>query len=139
MCLLKTLEDGTSVTYDDITWERKNRSKLLKLSFVTALASVHLLKLSRNWYFASFVPYFLLNYMDKKYVPYAQIESFYKYVYERRKADHNYLSNQQRINEAISKDVSSETLSALTEELKLSNLTVYEAANGIYNSYLDQA
>ena len=76
--------------------------------------------------------------MDQKYAPYAQIESFYKYVYERRKADYNFSQNQQEINDALNKAFPTETISALRDELKSANLTVYEAANNVYQSYVDQ-
>ena len=132
----KKLPDGTSVTYDDIKWERKNNKNLLKLSFFTAIFSVNILKLSRNWYILSFIPYCLINYMDKKYVPYAQIESFYKYVYERRKADFNFKQNEKEILEKLNQNNSPELISSLQTNLKSANLTVYEAANDIYLSYL---
>jgi len=77
--------------------------------------------------------------MDQKYVPYAQIESFYKYVYERRKANHTFLQNQNEVRETLSKSFSEETLNTLSDHLKASNLTVYDAANNIYSQYLQSA
>jgi hypothetical protein len=136
----KALEDGTSVVYDDVEWERKNRRRLLQLCLVTSIFSVHFLKLSRNWYFMPFISYSLVNYMDRKYVPYAQIESFYKYVYERRKANHNFIQNQNEIRtNLLNNNFSDEKIEALGHQLKYHNLTVYEAAHNIYEKYLDHA
>ena len=115
---------------------KKNNKILLKFSFITAIASLQFMKLSRNWYILSFIPYFLINYMDRKYVPYSQIESFYKYVYERRKADFNFKQNQQEILEKLNQNNPHELISSLQNHLKSSNMTVYEAANDIYLSYL---
>jgi hypothetical protein len=76
--------------------------------------------------------------MDRKFVPYAQIESFYKYVYERRKADYYFNHNNSEITAILHKNHTPESISALTNELKTANLTVYEAANSIFQSYLNQ-
>lgn len=125
--------------YDDVEWERKNRRRLLKLTVFTGIVAVHFLKLSRNWYIAPFIPYFLINYMDKKYVPYAQIESFYKYVYERRKANYNFTQNQNEIEVSLKNNYSEDKLEDLRLQLRYSNLTVYEAADRIYRNYLEIA
>ena len=75
--------------------------------------------------------------MDRKYVPYVQIESFYKYVYERRKANYNFNNNQMDITTSLHQIHSPESISALRDDLKAANLTVYEAVNNIYHCYLN--
>jgi hypothetical protein len=78
--------------------------------------------------------------MDMKYVPYAQIETFYKYVYERRKANYNFNQNQNEIRtNLLNNNFSDEKIDALSYQLKYHNTTVYEAAHNIYEKYLDHA
>lgn len=78
--------------------------------------------------------------MDKKYVPYAQIESFYKYVYERRKANYNYIENHNEIRTKLNNNnFTDEKIDALGDQLKYHNITVYEAAHRLYEKYLEHA
>lgn len=100
--------------------------------------AVHFLKLSKYWYVASLVPLLLVNYMDHKYVPYGELENFYKYAYERRKASSLYKTDNSDIEKEL-EFIDKEAYNKIKEELKNSNKTLYEVASDFNEIYLQAA
>jgi hypothetical protein len=129
--------EGSSVSYSDVTWSRKSYKGLLYFSLFTLISS-RVLKMSRYWYIVAFVPAAMIYYMDKKFVPYAEIENFYNYVYERRKAENLYKSNEKEIEGELSA-FDQENYSKLKAELIRSNRTIYEVAQDLDEMYLQAA
>ena len=76
--------------------------------------------------------------MDKRFVPYGEIENFYKYLYETRKSnvlysvDKNDVSNQLA---AVDKDC----FEKIKSELVRSNRTLYEVVQDLDEIYLRAA
>lgn len=64
---------------------------LFSLGFGVVCRNVYLM--SRYWYAACLLPGMLVCYMDKKYFPNEEIENFYRYVLERRKAQDAFSMN----------------------------------------------
>jgi hypothetical protein len=129
--------DGSSVTFSDVTWSRKSFKGLLLFSLSTLIAS-RLFKMSRYWYVVSFVPAALICYMDRKFVPYAEIENFYNYVYERRKAESLHKNYEKEIEGELSA-FDQENYSKLKAELIKNNRTIYEVAQDLDEMYLQAA
>ncbi len=93
--------DGNSVSYTDVKWGRNNFSKYLLGSLVVGTVFHRTLKMSRWWVVGAFVPSMLLCYMDTKFVPYGEIESFYTFVNEKRKSEANYKMNASQIEKEL--------------------------------------
>ena len=127
--------DGSRVKYTDITWTRTARYKFLAGCLVTGAFAHNILRMSRWWYFVSLAPFVIFSYLDRKFVPYGEIESFYKYVYERRKAENLFKSHEKEIDSELLK-LDKENFSRLKEELTKSNTTLYEASQDLDELYL---
>ncbi len=129
--------EGTSVSFSEVNWTRKNYSRLMASSFII-LVGARLLKMSRYWYFASFLPAAMVCYMDRKFVPYGELENFYSYVYERRKAESQFKSHDKEV-EAELAQLDKDNFAKLKSELIRSNKTVYEVAQEVDELYLQAA
>lgn len=89
-----------------------------------------------NWWLLTFgVPYFLALKFDNKFVPYSEIENFYKYVYERRKAETYYKVHNKGLEEDLNK-IDSNSYNQIKNELLKANSTLYEAVQDLDESYL---
>jgi hypothetical protein len=126
--------DGTHFSFDEIAWSRRNSSQLFLGSLLIA-SSARFLKLSRYWYFVSFAPALILAYSDRKFVPYAELENFYSYVYERRKAESLY---KQGLDEEFAK-LDKENYEKIKNELVRDNKTLYEVSQELDELYLQAA
>jgi hypothetical protein len=129
--------DGTSFSYDEIAWSRKNWSKLI-LGSVAIVLSARFLKLSRYWYIVSFAPALIMCYSDKKFVPYGELENFYSYIYERRKAEALYKHEQKALDAELSK-MDKENYEKIKNELVRDNKTLYEVSQELDELYLQAA
>jgi hypothetical protein len=130
------LEDGTNVKYNDVTWKRKDLKKYVGFSFLFGLSMVKIFQFSKFWYAGCFVPVTLLYILDRKSVPYSEFENFYKFVYEKRKANVIYNKNHEQFeNEVTDK----ETYEKLKKILINTNKTIYEVNQEINEAYLNAA
>ena len=134
---VKKSVDGQSINYSDVNWSRKNIGSLFGASVLIA-TSAHFLKLSRYWYFVSFVPAMLVLYMDRKYAPYGELESFYNYLYERRKAEAQFKLAEKEIDGELAK-LDKENYSKIKSELIQTNKTLYEVGQELDELYLQAA
>lgn len=76
--------------------------------------------------------------MDKRYVPFTEIENFYKFLYEKRKADVLYkINNGDILNQIESSDKS--CFEKIKKELEKSNRTLYEVSQDLDEMYLRAA
>ena len=92
-----------------------------------------------NWWIAAcFIPSLILHYSDRHFVPYSEIENFYKYVYERRKAETCYKNEKEEVQNQLNQFNSNE-LNELKGELERTNRTLYEVGQNIDEMYLDAA
>ena len=80
----------------------------------------------------------LLNHLDKKFVPYGEIEKFYKYVYERRKAETNCKNDDSQIEKELSK-MDNNNYDMLKNLLVKSNRTLYEVSQDLDEMFLRAA
>ncbi len=129
--------DGTPFSYDEVAWSRNNSHKLFLRSLLI-IATARYLSLSRYWYFVSFAPALILSYSDKKFVPYGEIENFYNYVYERRKAESLFKNEGKAIEEELNL-LDKTNYNKIKSELVRSNKTLYEAAHELDELYLQAA
>ena len=74
--------------------------------------------------------------MDKKFVPYTEIENLFKFIYERRKATCLYKNNHTSIQKEL-ESVDKVVYSRIQKELTDSNKTLYEANNGLNALYIN--
>ena len=74
--------------------------------------------------------------MDKKFVPYTEIENLYKFVYERRKANSLYKSHHSAVQKEL-EGFDKGLYAQVEESLKKSNKTLYEASNGLNALYIN--
>jgi len=102
------------------------------------IALTRYLKLPNWWVAACFVPNFILYAADRHFVPFAELENFYKYVYERRKAETFYKTEKDEINKHLNQLNSCE-LNSLRSELERTNRTLYEVVQNLDEMYLDAA
>ena len=129
--------DGTSITYTDVKYKSTNTKIFLILAPILA-TTAHFLKMSRYWYVVSFAPFAIVSYMNTKYVPYGEIESFYNYLYEKRKADSQFKLSENEVDSALS-SLDKATYSKVKNELIDSNKTLYEAVQELDEVYLQAA
>lgn len=132
------LENGTKVDFDEITLRRKNLVNLKWLCLLFGLTTTFYFKRSRYWLIGSFVPYFLIKYMDQKYVPYTELENFYKYVNERRMAEALYKGDDNSIEKELSA-LDKETYESIKNELLRTNRTIWEVQSDLNRMYLHAA
>ena len=129
--------DGTPFSYDEVTWSRKNSGSLL-IGSLLIVATARFLRLSRYWYFVSFAPALILSYSDKKFVPYGEIENFYNYVYERRKAESLFKNEGKAVDEELNL-LDKKNYDQIKRELVRTNKTLYEVAQELDELYLQAA
>lgn len=77
--------------------------------------------------------------LDLKNPPIGEIESFYKFVYERRKADNIFRNHFEDVQKSLGNENDKAILETIKEELKRSNSTVYESFNDLDVAYLRAA
>ncbi len=130
--------EGSQLKYSDITWSRKNRGPLIALCLGSGIFAHQILKMSRWWYLVCFAPAILTSFMDCKFVPYGELENFYKYVYETRKADALFKSYEKEITNQLSK-LDQENYLKLKDELLRNNATLYEVGQDLDEHYLTAA
>lgn len=102
------------------------------------IAITRALKLPNWWMAASFIPSLIIHISDRHFPPYAELENFYKYVYERRKAETFYKDEKEQIENSLNK-ISSPELKSLKSELERTNRTLYEVVQNVDEIYLDAA
>jgi hypothetical protein len=102
------------------------------------MAFTRYLKMPNWWIAACFIPNLLLHYSDRRFVPYSEIENFYKYVYERRKAETYYKNEKEEVQNLLNQFNSIE-LNDLKNELERTNRTLYEVRQNIDEMYLGAA
>ena len=127
--------EGSRVHYTDITWSRSTRLPLLGVSLLTGVFAHNFLRMSRWWYFVSLAPFVILTYMDRKFVPYGELESFYKYVYERRKAENLFKIHEKEIDSELVK-MDKDNFYKLKDEMTRTNSTLYEVLQDLDELYL---
>jgi hypothetical protein len=76
--------------------------------------------------------------MDRKFVPYTEIENFYKYVWEKRKAEAFYKIEKESIDKEFF-HLDKEHFDNLKIELERSNRTIYEVSHDLDEMYLEAA
>jgi hypothetical protein len=129
--------DGTGIAYTDVKIERNNL-RLYLLSLLIGTIAHRTLKLSRWWILGAFVPVLLLNHLDKKFVPYGELENFYKYVYERRKAEAIFKNDENKVEKELSR-LNKDDYEKLKNVLIKSNRTLYEVSQDLDEMYLRAA
>jgi hypothetical protein len=95
-------------------------------------------KYSRWWYLNCLIPIALIGYMDKKFVPYGELENFYKFVYEKRKAEAEFKHEDKEVSSELSK-LDKETYLKMKDELLSSNKTLYDVVQDLDEMYLKAA
>lgn len=130
--------DGTSVHYTDITWKRKNLAKYYIASLLLGVVAHKGLKMSRWWIGGAFVPVLMLSYLDKQFVPYGELENFYKFVYEKRKSEAMYKNDDHSIEKELEK-LDKDDFDKLKNILVNSNRTLYEISHDLDEMYLKAA
>ncbi len=125
------------MNFSDVTWKRKFFLHLYLAPF-GLIAISRALKLPNWWIAASFVPSLILHFSDRHFPPYAELENFYKYVYERRKAETFYKEEKEQMENQL-KEFNSPELDNLKTELERTNRTLYEVVQNIDVMYLDAA
>lgn len=76
--------------------------------------------------------------MDRRFVPYAELENFYKYLYERRKSNELYKSDGDNVSKQLAA-VDNESFTRIKNELLRSNRTLYEVVQDLDEMYLKGA
>lgn len=131
------IENNIILTYDDIDFKRKYFKLYLLGSLLLGVFMVHTVKYSGAWYFAPFlIPTFIAQ-TDRRYRPFGEIESFYKYVEQKRKAEAYY-----RINQSVNtelKEFNKNGFQTLKTDLENSNKTVYDVVADLDEMYLKNA
>lgn len=94
--------------------------------------------MSRYWILLSFLPASLIYYTDRKYVPYGELENFYNYVYERRKAEGLFKLNHKKFEDQFSQ-MDQELIKIIKSELLATNKTLYEVSHELDETYLQAA
>jgi hypothetical protein len=98
--------------------------------------AVYPLKLARVWLAMALVPVGILTYLDKKYVPYTEIENLFKFTYERRKANSLFKSHHTKIVKEL-ESVDKTVYHQLQADLTKANKTLYEASNALNSLYIN--
>lgn len=126
-----------TVDFTDVTWKRKNNLHLILAPFALIGIS-RALKLPNWWIAASFLPSLILHFSDRHFPPYSELENFYKYVYERRKAESFYKTEKEQMENSW-KEINTQELNDLKAELERTNRTLYEVVQNVDEMYLDAA
>ncbi len=80
----------------------------------------------------------ILKVADRHFVPYSELENFYKYIYERRKAETFYSTEKAEMEKQLNQ-FNSDELNDLRTELERTNRTLYELVQNVDEMYLDAA
>jgi hypothetical protein len=130
-------EDGTRYAWIDVDYERKHEHYYLLFSLVLAMFIVGKMKHSGAWMLGSFATPLIINLVDRKFVPYGELESFYKYVDEKRKAQHVFKKNEEVAKSLQNYD--SKIFEQVKGELEKTNKTIYDVVADLDELYLKAA
>ncbi len=98
---------------------------------------VGVFRYSGLWMIGSFVPPFIIKLTDKNNVPFTEIENFYKYIDERRKAEFIYKKNQEVTNDI--KKYNPDIFEQVKKDLEITNKTVWDVIADTDEMYLAAA
>jgi hypothetical protein len=112
-------------------------NKYLLASLAFSIAIVGILKHSGTWMLGAFVPPALMKFTDYQFEPYGEIESFYKYVDEKRRAQHVFKKNHE-VTDTL-KNYNPELFEKVKSDLEKSNKTVYDVVADLDEMYLKAA
>ena len=98
---------------------------------------VRIYKYSYLWMIGSFLPPVLIKVSDRNNVPFTEIENFYKYVDERRKAEFIFKKNKE-VTDNI-KNYNPDIFERLKKDLEITNKTLWDVIADTDEMYLTAA